>query len=139
MKNSLLISFFAALIVFLASCQSESELNYIRYYTAGKQLYEANCQNCHNQDGSGLAMLYPPLTDSVFLKKNKDQLACIIKNGLNGKIEVAGKIYEGEMPGQKQLSDIEVAEIITYITNSFGNKQGLYDAQAVNADLKACK
>lgn len=140
MKNStffILILF--AFIVGGSSCQSEAELNYIRYYTTGKQLYESNCQNCHGNDGKGLAMLYPPLTDSIYLKKNKNQLACIIKNGLKGKIEINGQVYEGEMPAQAKLSDIEIAKIITYITNSFGNQQGLHDAQAVNQDLKYCK
>jgi len=84
-------------------------------------------------------MLYPPLTDSIYLKKNKNQLACIIKNGLKGKIEINGQVYEGEMPAQAKLSDIEIAQIITYITNSFGNQQGLHDAEAVNQDLKYCK
>lgn len=131
----LLLMLFIALI----SCQSEAELNYVRYYTSGKKLYEANCQNCHSNNGSGLALLYPPLTDTTYLQKNKSQLACIIKYGLKGKIELAGKIYEGEMPAQPKLSDIEIAQIVTYITNSFGNKQGLHDANAVNADLKRCK
>ena len=140
MKNSgLIILLLVALILFSLACQSEAELNYIRYYTTGKQLYESNCQSCHGNDGKGLAMLYPPLTDSIYLKKNKNQLACIIKNGLKGKIEINGQIYEGEMPAQAKLSDIEIAQITTYITNSFGNQQGLHDAQAVNQDLKNCQ
>ncbi len=141
MKNKIIL-FFSAItvaIITISSCQSEAELNYARYYTGGKKLYEANCQNCHNTDGSGLAALYPPLTDSVFLKQNKTQLACFIKNGMQGEIRVAGKTYDGQMPGQPQLSDIEIAQIITYITNSFGNQQGIRLATEVSADLQNCK
>ena len=140
-KNKLIALVLIAIagIILQASCQSEADLNYIRYYTSGKKLYETNCQNCHNNDGSGLAMLYPPLTDTLYLKDHKNQLACIIKNGLKGQIVVGGKTYEGVMPGQAKLSNIEIAQIITYITNSFGNQQGLHDASAVAEDLKNCK
>ncbi|MFM6975306.1 MAG: c-type cytochrome [Sphingobacteriaceae bacterium] len=127
-------------IVFLSipSCQSESEITYLRYYTSGKKLYEANCQNCHNSDGNGLAQLYPPLTDSIYLKQNKTKLACYIKYGLSGEIQIAGKAYNAQMPAQKNLSDIEIAEIVTYVTNSFGNKQGFYGADMATKDLKNC-
>lgn len=140
-KRLILILLFSlgTIYLFLPSCQSEEEITYLRYYTSGKKLYEANCQNCHNSDGSGLALLYPPLTDTVYLQKNKKQLACFIKNGLSGEITVMGKTFNGQMPAQNKLSDIEIAEIITYITNSFGNKQGLTLATEVGNDLKQCK
>ncbi len=138
-KRNWTLILFMSVICFIGACQSEEEINYDRYYTTGKQLYESRCGNCHNNDGSGLALLYPPLTDTTYLKSNKNKLACIIKNGLNGEITVAGKTYNGQMPAQPKLSDIEIAQIVTYITNSFGNKQGLHDAQAVNQDLKYCK
>ena len=125
--------------IFFYACQSEEEITYARYYTAGKQLYESKCENCHGHDGAGLAMLYPPLTDSTFLKQNKEKLACYIKNGLQGPTLVSGKNYEGIMPAQATLSDIEIAEIITYITNSFGNKQGFYPYQQVRDDLQKCR
>lgn len=138
-KNKVLVFGILTLLSgILYSCQSEEGITYARYYTAGKKLYESNCQNCHNSDGSGLAMLYPPLNDSTFLKQNKSKIACFIKNGLQGKIQVGAKTFEGQMPAQGTLSDIEIAEIITYITNSFGNKQGLYRYQQVTADLQKC-
>ncbi len=125
--------------IFFYACQSEEEITYARYYTAGKQLYESKCENCHGHDGAGLAMLYPPLTDSTFLKQNKEKLACYIKNGLQGPILVSGKNYEGIMPARATLSDIEIAEIITYVTNSFSNKQGFYPYQQVRDDLQKCR
>ena len=124
--------------IFFYACQSEEEITYARYYTAGKQLYENKCANCHGNDGAGLAMLYPPLTDSTFLKQHKTKLACYIKNGLQGPIQISGKNYEGIMPAQATLSDIEIAEIITYVTNSFGTTQGFYPYQQAGADLQNC-
>jgi mono/diheme cytochrome c family protein len=138
-KNKFVIfSFLSTIGIAFYACQSEEEITYARYFTAGKQLYENKCENCHGHDGDGLAMLYPPLTDSTFLKQNKDKLACYIKIGLQGPLQVSGKNYEGLMPAQATLSDIEIAEIITYITNSFGNKQGFYPYQQVRADLQKC-
>ena len=127
-----------SIIVMAASCKSESQLNYARYYSNGKQLYDIHCQNCHNSDGKGLGELIPPLTDTVFLRENKSRLACIIKYGLDEKITVDGKSYDYQMPPNSQLADIDVASIVTYITNSFGNEQGLYDDAAAGADLKKC-
>lgn len=140
MRNKWLVPclFTATVVCLLNACQSEEEINYSRYYTAGKQVYENKCANCHNQDGSGLALLYPPLTDSTYLKQNKDKLACMIKHGLQGEIIIAGKTYDGVMPAQQDLTDIELAELITYLTNSFGNNQGLTRMEDVSKALKNC-
>lgn len=127
------------LLIFITSCQSESEIYYARYFVNGKGIYEKHCQNCHAAGGAGLGMLIPPLTDTTFLKQNKNRLSCIIKYGQSGKISVNSKIYDGTMPGEDHLSDIEIAAVITYITNSFGNKQVVYDVNDVSKDLKECK
>lgn len=141
MQNKVICIFCCCIIVFslINSCQSDQDLNYARYFVNGKGIYEKHCQNCHAADGTGLKMLIPPLTDTLFLRKNKKQLSCMIKYGFSGKTVINGKLYEGIMPGEEHLSDIEIAGVITYITNSFRNKQGLYDLNAVSADLKDCK
>ena len=122
----------------LNACQTEEKLNYGRYYVNGKGLYEQHCQNCHSKEGAGLVKLIPPLTDTTFLKQNKNRLACMIKYGLAENISVNGTIYEEKMPA-RNLADIDIAAIITYITNSFGNKQELYDAEMAGRDLKKCR
>ena len=121
------------------SCQSEQELNYARYYSNGKQIYEQHCQNCHGNDGKGLAKLYPPLNDSIFLKTNKSKLACIIKYGMDDTISINGIEFSNKMPAESHLADIDIAAVITYITNSFGNKQGFYSVSNAASDLKACR
>ena len=141
MRNKLLYllsSLFAGILIF-ESCSNEMELNYQRYFVNGKGLYEKNCQNCHGTNGEGLGMLYPPLTDTVFLSSNRSSLACMIKNGLSGKIIVNNLSYETEMPGNAALADIDIAQIIVYITNSFGNGQGFYDQKQAGVDLKGCE
>lgn len=140
MRNKILyifFSFFSGTVLFL-SCENEQGINYQRYYVNGKGLYEKYCQNCHNQDGKGLGTLYPPLTDTAYLIKNKNKLACIIRYGQNTSIRINNIQYEGQMPVNKSLADIDIAQLIVYISNSFGNKQGFYDATEVNTDLKNC-
>jgi len=123
----------------VVSCQSEDQVEFNRYYSGGSVLYLAHCQNCHGEKGEGLQALIPPLTDTVFLKQNRSSLACYLKNGLKGKLSIAGREFEGEMPAAADLSPIEVAKVLTYITNSFGNKAGVINLQQVQADLKNCK
>ena len=123
---------------FLFSCQSESELEYQKYYTIGKSIYQTNCQNCHAENGEGLGDLIPGLQKADYLSKNKNKLACLIQNGQQGLIVVNGKFYNGKMPAQTQLAPIEIAEVITFITNTFGNKQGVYGLEKVTADLSKC-
>lgn len=140
MRNKLLYAtgfLFVASILFQA-CSNEQQLNYQRYFVNGKGLYEKNCQNCHGIQGEGLGKLYPPLTDTTYLSKNRNKIACIIKNGLRGKMTINNQEYESEMPGNSELADIDVAQIIVYVTNSFGNRQEFYEVSEATADLRVC-
>jgi len=141
MRYGIVLSAFGLLacILTIEACQTEQELNYARYYINGKQVYEQHCMNCHGADGQGLARLYPPLSDTAFLRTNKNKLACIIRYGMNDTITINGVEFNGKMPGDSHLADIDIAAVITYITNSFGNKQGLYDVANAGADIKACQ
>ena len=133
-----IISIIVLLVVILISCQSQDELDFKRYYTTGKVVYQSKCQNCHGDNGEGLSALMPPLTDSVYLQANKHELPCIIKHGLNKPISINGKNFYGEMPAI-DLPPVEMAEVITYITNSFGNKMGVTTTQMAEDDLNECE
>jgi mono/diheme cytochrome c family protein len=131
------IGLLLALLIY--SCQSEDEITFKRYYTTGSIVYQTKCQNCHGKDGQGLSTLMPPLTDTAFLKANKTSLACFIKYGIKGKLLIINhKPFEGDMP-VTDLAPIEIAEVLTYVTNSFGNKMGVVTAQQVSDDLAKCK
>ena len=133
-----IIGIIALLTVILISCQSQDELEFKRYYTTGKVVYQSKCQNCHGDNGEGLSALMPPLTDSVYLQANKHELPCIIKHGLNKPILINGKAFYSQMPAI-DLPPVEMAEVITYITNSFGNKMGVTTTQMAQDDLKGCE
>ncbi|MBE9583628.1 cytochrome c [Mucilaginibacter sp. JRF] len=127
-----------AVIIIAASCQNEQQIEYTRYYTGGKLLYQQSCQNCHGSKGEGLSALIPPLTDTAYISKNRTKLACIMQNGMSGFISVHGKMYDNKMP-PSGLSPIEIAKVATYLGNSFGNKTGLISVEQVEKDLKECK
>ena len=127
------------LVTLLYACQNEDDITFKRYYTTGSLIYQNSCQNCHGKDGQGLSALMPALTDSAFLETNKAILPCFIKYGIKGKLLIIGKKpFEGDMPST-DLAPIEIAEVLTYVTNSFGNNMGLTTGKDVESDLAKCK
>jgi len=130
--------FLLLILCVLAACQSEEQIEFERYYSAGSLVYQNKCQNCHGKEGEGLGGLIPPLTDSVYLKTNGSDLSCIVKYGLKGIIILSNKKFEGEMP-PNGLAPIEIARVLTYVTNSFGNKSATITSGQVENDLKNCK
>jgi mono/diheme cytochrome c family protein len=138
MKLKLISGILLGLIMLIISCQSDEQVEYNRYYSGGSAIYQAHCQNCHGEKGQGLQSLIPPLTDSVYLKNNKTSLACFLKAGVKGKINIHGREFDDEMPAEN-LAPIEIAKVLTYVTNSFGNKMGLIDLQMVQNHLAKCR
>jgi len=138
MKLKLISGIFLLLTVLIVSCQSDEQVEFYRYYSGGSAIYQTHCQNCHGSKGEGLQALIPPLTDVAYLKNNKALLACFLKNGLKGKIIINGREFEGEMPAD-DLAPIEIAKVLTYVTNSFGNKMATINLQMVESDLKKCR
>ncbi|MEX2213223.1 MAG: PVC-type heme-binding CxxCH protein [Phycisphaeraceae bacterium] len=100
-------------------------------FVRGAEIYrrEGYCATCHQPDGLGLESAhFPPLTDGQWVNQNDDRLIKIILHGVQGPIEVKGKKYPGLVPMtafDKLLTDVEVAAVITYIRNSFGNKAAM--------------
>ncbi|MBE5319420.1 cytochrome c [Pedobacter sp. MR2016-19] len=131
--------FLLSVIAVIISCQNQETIDLQNYMSNGKDIYKAKCQNCHGVNGEGLGKLAPPLTDSVFLKANKARLACFIKNGANESLIIHGQEYKEKMPAFPELADIDVAQVMVFITNSFGNKQGFVPYSKVSKDLQNCK
>lgn len=131
-----LVVFVVTLLI--AACQSDESLEFKRYYSSGALVYQQHCQNCHGVNGEGLSALIPPLSDSTYLRKNITALPCYIKNGLKGQITIKGKTFEDAMPAN-DLSPVEIAQVLTYVNNSFGNKLNTIDEQSVQKSLANCK
>ncbi|SHN15111.1 Cytochrome C oxidase, cbb3-type, subunit III [Cyclobacterium lianum] len=107
-----------------------------QYAIQGQQLYLQYCSNCHQEDGSGLARLIPPLKKADYMLDDIDRTIRLIKMGISGEIIVNGTSYDQPMPGYPQLTNLEIAQISTYIYNVWGNKKGLVPAERVNTVLE---
>jgi hypothetical protein len=73
------------------------------------------------------------------MEENFEEVICIIKNGKQGEIVVNGKTYNQIMPPLNMLTDLEVAEIATYIYNNFGHERGLIGVKQVSGLLDECE
>ncbi|NJO02309.1 MAG: c-type cytochrome, partial [Bacteroidia bacterium] len=91
----------------------------------GASLYARHCAGCHRPDGKGAEGMIPPLVATEWVTGSKDRLIYAVLNGLSEPIEVNGVNYDQEMPGFATLSDEEVAAILSYIRQSFGNQAGI--------------
>ncbi|SHH48658.1 c-type cytochrome [Pollutimonas bauzanensis] len=104
----------------------------------GRQIFTAACQACHQAAGQGLAGVFPPLAGSAWVAGAPDLLAKIVLHGMNGPIEVAGVTYSGAMPAfGGQFSDAELAAVLTFIRQEWGNRAPALDAAMVEAARKA--
>ena len=107
----------------------------------GKTVYENTCLACHQPDGSGVPNMNPPLVKTKWVLGDKKALAKIVLKGLQGgEIEIEGDKFHNPMPPlESVLSDQEIADVLTYVRNSFGNKASLVtvaEVKALRAKLK---
>lgn len=121
------------------STSASENVKFEQYLVEGQQLYQIHCANCHQMNGEGLAKLYPPLAKSDYLMGDIDRAICIQKNGQQGEIVVNGIDFNQPMPGIGTLTNLEIAEITTYITNSWGNEHGMVSIKEVESALKSCQ
>ena len=87
----------------------------------GLEIYTDFCISCHLPSGEGVESVFPPLAKSDYLVKNREASIRGIKFGQEGEITVNGKTYDGSM-ATLGLEDDEIADVMNYITNSWGNK-----------------
>lgn len=89
----------------------------------GKKVYQEVCIACHQADAGGVPRMTPPLIKTPYVLGNKEALIRIVIKGLKGgEVEVDGERYENPMPPQSDLTDQQIADVLTFVRNSFGNK-----------------
>ena len=104
----------------------------------GQKVYKATCIACHQADGLGVQRLNPPLVKTKWVLGDKKLLAKIVLEGLKGgEIEIDGDDFHNPMPPMdKQLTDQQIADVLTYVRNSFGNKASAVTVAEVKAVRK---
>jgi len=147
MKTSSLLTLFLCLSFTVSSIAAQTKDNVIlstevvsaigptleEQISNGEKLYISNCAACHQVEGKGLSGAFPPLAESDYIANNPMNAVLAVVNGLTGPIKVNGRDYNSVMPNLSYMSDSDVADVVTYVINSFGNKGGSINAAQVAA------
>ena len=99
----------------------------------GQDVYLTNCMSCHMINGQGVAGVYPPLAGEDSLMADVNLNIDIILKGQSGEVMVNGQKYNTDMPSQEYLSDEQIADVLNYVRNTWGNKAEMITAEQVRA------
>ena len=108
-----------------------------KLFVAGSEIYarEGHCITCHQGNGKGLPDSgFPPLAGTKWTTGDSDRLIKLTLKGLMGPIEVLGRKYPGQVPMtpfEHMLNDQEIASVLTFVRNSFGNKASPIETEEV--------
>lgn len=98
----------------------------------GKAIYTQNCLTCHQADGAGVQNMNPPLIKTTYVLGDKTRLVKILLNGFNEDVEINGETYSNAMPAFAHLSNQQIADVLSYVRNNFGNKAPAVTVADVN-------
>ncbi len=100
----------------------------------GEQVYLTNCMSCHMINGEGVSGVYPPLVKVDSLLKDIPTNINVILKGQKGEVMVAGEKYNTDMPSQNYLTDEQIADVLNYVRNSWGNKDEIITPEMVKTE-----
>ena len=89
---------------------------------AGELVYKQYCLQCHMADGAGIPNMNPPLVKTSYVKGDKIKLIKAVLLGFSQPVDIDGQSYSNNMAPHGFLKDQEIADVLTYVRNSFGNK-----------------
>ena len=99
----------------------------------GQAVYGRTCIACHQPTGMGIPPVFPPLAGSEWVAKDASIAVRNIVNGMTGPVTVKGATYNSMMPPVAGVSDADIADVLTYVRQSFGNKANAVTADQVKA------
>ena len=105
--------------------------------SAGAKVFAANCTGCHGATGMGQPGIFPSLVANPYVSGDAKRVIHTVKFGLTGKIVAKGVKYDGQMPAWAgTLSDSQIADVISYVRTTWGNKGSLVTVAQVRAVKK---
>ncbi len=126
-----------AAVVGLAACSEgeapENESPEARLMALGRQTYRRTCITCHQADGRGIPGTYPPLRETAWTEGDPGRLIRLVLDGMHGPIEVKGKTYDQIMTPLGYLTDEQIAAVLTFVRQHFGNEAGPVTPEQVAA------
>ena len=103
----------------------------------GADVYKKHCQACHQPSGLGAGSAFPPLKDSEWVLGAEEMVPAIVAHGINGEIQVGGKVFKGVMPAFKgRLTPQEIAAVTSHVRTSWGNQASAVDQGTVEKVLQ---
>jgi len=102
----------------------------------GKVVYQTHCLSCHQIDGGGVPHLNPPLAESSWANGNVQRIIQIVLKGMSDRVPIDDEYYSNSMPAFAHLSNAQIADVLTYIRQSFGNQSSAVTATEVLAVRK---
>jgi len=120
--------FITFVLVFLciagASAQSNNKL-VAASAARGKTVYLQRCMVCHQADGGGVPKLNAPLDASSAVNgSDVSKLIKYIVKGFADRVEIDGELYSNAMPAAADLTDQQIADVLTFIRSNWSNKAG---------------
>lgn len=104
---------------------------------AGAKIFAANCTGCHGLNGIGQPGIFPSLVANPYVSGDAKRVIHTVKYGLTGKIVAKGVKYDGVMPAWRgTLTDAQIANVLSYIRTTWGNRGSLVTAAEVRAVTK---
>jgi cbb3-type cytochrome c oxidase subunit III len=105
--------------------------------SAGAKIFATNCTGCHGANGAGQPGIFPSLVANPYESGDAKRVIHTVKFGLTGKIIAKGVKYDGVMPAWTgTLTDAQIADVISYVRTTWGNKGSLVTAAQVRAVKK---
>lgn len=129
LRKTFLVLTLLTSVCWLAMAQKETLQQSMK---RGEEVYAANCGNCHMPQGEGVEGAFPPLAKTTYLKNQKRAID-IILHGQEGEVVVNGKTYNVPMAAMNHLTDQQIADVLNYVSNSWGNKNPMIKATQVKA------
>jgi len=97
----------------------------------GKIVYTNICLACHMADGNGVPTMNPPIVKTEYVLGDKTRLIKIVLNGFKEDVQINGQSFSNNMSPHKDLTDRQIADVLTYVRKSFGNKASSVSALQV--------
>jgi glucose/arabinose dehydrogenase len=104
-----------------AAAQTSSEEEIDEALLPGMKVYQTYCASCHMMSGKGAPGMNPPLIDTKWVLGDKERLIKVVLNGLSDPIEIKGEIYQNIMASHAFLTDQQIADVLSFIRNNWGN------------------
>ncbi|SHK47246.1 c-type cytochrome [Rhodothermus profundi] len=121
----------------LVACRSEGHTlpgsGEDSFMQLGRRVYQNYCATCHQPNGQGVPGIYPPLTPNEWVQGDKGRLIRLVLHGAQGEMRVGEEVYNNVMTAHDFLTDEQIAAVLTYIRQHFGNQAAAVSPEEVAA------